>query len=59
MNTILKSWKTTLAGVLSVVLAGVTIKYPAIFTPELDSVIVAVLAGFGLIVSKDGNVTGK
>ncbi|MDD2518976.1 MAG: hypothetical protein PHG18_03720 [Bacilli bacterium] len=55
----IKNWKTTLAGVLTVILAGLAAVYPKIFTPELVAIIVSILAGFGFIVAKDNNVTGK
>jgi hypothetical protein len=55
----IKNWKTSLAGVLAVVLAGLAVTYPKVFTPELVSIIISVLAGFGLIIAKDNNVTGK
>jgi uncharacterized membrane protein len=56
MKSILKNWKTTLAGIitLGVTVAGVT----HTLSPDQVSAVVAVAVAFGLISAKDGNVTG-
>lgn len=56
----LKSWKTTSAGILSIVGAIVTVIYaPRPISPEvITGALTAVLAGIGLLFAKDGNVTG-
>jgi len=56
MNYILKNWKTSLAGIVTI--AGViTATWLPQYTDELSKAI-GVLAGLGLIASKDGNKTG-
>lgn len=53
---LLKNWKTTLAGLVTI--AGViTTTWLPQYADELAKVI-GVLAGLGLIVAKDGNQTG-
>lgn len=56
MNYILKNWKTSLAGIVTI--AGViTATWLPQYTDELSKAI-GVLAGLGLIASKDGNKSG-
>lgn len=56
LETLLKNWKTTLAGLVTI--AGViTATWLPQYADELAKVI-GVLAGLGLIVAKDGNQTG-
>jgi hypothetical protein len=56
MNYIVKNWKTTLAGLVTI--AGVV---TATWLPQYSDEVakaVATLAGLGLIAAKDGNKTG-
>jgi len=56
------SWKTTSAGILAITGALISlffaIKNKAITAEVLTGVISGILAGIGLILAKDGNVTG-
>ena len=60
----MKSWKTTAAGVLAIIAAGAT-ALAALFdadpstVPNWDAVVVATLAGVGLIFARDNNVTSE
>jgi len=56
MKNIVKNWKTTLAGILVVVIPVVT--QLGYITPEMAGAIVTILTGLGLIAAKDHNVTG-
>jgi len=55
----MKSWKTTLAGVLSVLPMILHALFPEIVTLDAAATITAALASLGLIAAKDGNVSGK
>jgi hypothetical protein len=57
MNYILKNWKTSLAGLVSIALA-VTETWLPEYRGTLTSAI-AVLTGMGLLAAKDGNQTGR
>ncbi len=59
-----KSWKTTLAGVMSIIAGGWGVAQPIIYTPHqpvdpqaVAGSLAAVIAGIGLIFAKDSNVT--
>lgn len=56
----MKSWKTTLFGVLSILTAvssaGVTLLQGQ--TPDFTAILAALVAGVGLIFAKDATVTG-
>ena len=54
----IKSWKTTLAGVLSIAPQILHILYPTLVTEEVANSLTAVFVGFGLVAAKDSNVTG-
>lgn len=57
MNNFTRSWKTTLAGILSLVFTGLQIWHnPATLTDP--TTITGVTAGIGLILAKDGDVAG-
>jgi len=56
MKNIVKNWKTTLAGILVVLIPMAT--QLGYITPEMAGGIVTILTGLGLIAAKDGNVTG-
>lgn len=53
---LLKNWKTSLAGVFAIA-AVVTATWLPQYKSELESV-AALLAGLGLLASKDGDKTG-
>jgi hypothetical protein len=53
---ILKSWKTTVAGITLFVIGYLTTTGK--ITAATAGTITTVLAGFGFVVSKDGNATG-
>lgn len=57
MKNFLKNWKTSLAGIMALVSVGVSAyQDPSLLTkPETIGMIVG---GFGLIVAKDGDMTG-
>lgn len=56
LDNILKNWKTTLAGIVTI--AGViTATWLPQYADEVAKV-VGILAGFGLVVSKDADKTG-
>ncbi len=56
MKNIAKNWKTTLAGLL-VILIPIAVKLGYI-TSDMAAAIVTVLTGLGFLAAKDGNVTG-
>jgi hypothetical protein len=58
MKNLLTNWKTTLAGFLGIVLFLLGVFDPKTFTPAVIASVITLLASFGLIVAKDGNVTG-
>lgn len=55
----MKSWKTTLAGVLSALPMILHAVFPEIVTLDVAATITGLLASLGLIAAKDGNVSGK
>lgn len=55
MLDFLKSWKTTLAGISSVVSAVSAYANGSI---DLAGMVVAIITGIGLILAKDANKTG-
>ena len=50
MSWILRNWKTTLTGVLTIASA---------FVPGLPAIAPVIIAGVGQILSRDGNVTSE
>lgn len=56
MKHILKNWKTSLAGLVSIIVAGLVATHK--ITPEAATGILAVAGGVGLGAAKDHNVTG-
>lgn len=56
MRSLLKNWKTTLAGLITAVAAVGPLLH--ILTPEQAGSIFGAAVSFGLIAAKDGNVTG-
>ena len=61
MKNLAKNWKTTSAGVVMIIGAIVRLAvHEGTFSEELImGAVIAVVGGIGLIVAKDGNVTGK
>jgi hypothetical protein len=58
----MKSWKTTLAGVLSIVVAvgGAALAWAQTGqVPPLEPVVAAVMAGIGLIAARDNDKTSE
>jgi len=58
MNSLLKNWKTTTAGVLGILTIILKVIFPNIFTPEVLTLIGLALGSLGLVAAKDGSVTG-
>ena len=56
MKQLLRNWKTSLAGLASVIVAGLVATHK--ITPEAATGLLAVIGGLGLGVAKDHNVTG-
>lgn len=55
-NVLLKNWKTTAAGIVMVIVGVLT--HNGVLTASEGSLIASILGGMGLLISKDGNVTG-
>lgn len=53
-----KSWKTTIAGILTIAAPVAHLLFPAVITPEISAAIASIAIGGGLVSAKDGNVTG-
>lgn len=58
MKNILTNWKTTSAGILSIIGAGYVIYNGHGSQESVMGGITGILAGLGLFFAKDGNVTG-
>lgn len=61
MKSLRANWKTTAAGVGAILtgLSGlVHLVNPDVPGPDLGTSVVSIVTGIGLIVAKDGNVTG-
>jgi hypothetical protein len=58
MKNLTINWKTTLVGVIVFIIQVGPILLPNVITHELANTISAVAAALGLVVAKDGNVTG-
>jgi uncharacterized membrane protein YhiD involved in acid resistance len=59
----MKSWKTTLTGVLTILVALASAAKALLdgdpsTNPDFGAIIAAITAGIGLIAAKDSNVTG-
>ena len=57
----MKSWKTTVTGILTIVIAAGTAAKLLLSgsQPDWPATIAAVMAGFGLIAARDNNVTSE
>ncbi len=58
MKSLLINWKTTLAGIIGLVIQLGPVLYPTIITTQVANTITAIAVACGVIVAKDGNVTG-
>lgn len=54
----MKSWKTTLAGVLAIIPVVLHAAFPNVVTTEVAASLITVFISLGLISAKDSNVTG-
>ena len=54
----IKSWKTTLAGILAVLPTLAHTLYPQYVTTDVATAITTIFVAIGLVAAKDGNVTG-
>lgn len=54
----MKSWKTSLSGILTVLPAALHLIFPAVITSEVSVALTSLFAGLGLAAAKDTNVTG-
>ncbi len=55
----MRSWKTTLAGVLAILPTILHAIFPTVVTMEVAATITSLFVGLGLVAAKDGNVSGK
>jgi hypothetical protein len=58
MKSLLANWKTTLAGVIALVIQIGPVLWPTVITPAVANTISVISASIGVVVAKDGNVTG-
>lgn len=58
MKNLLKNWKTTLAGVIAIVVQVGPVLLPKYITPTVANSISVIAGSMGVIAAKDGNVTG-
>lgn len=58
MNTLLANWKTSLAGLIALVIQIGPLVAPKYITPAVANTISVIAGALGLIVAKDKNVTG-
>ena len=58
MKSLTANWKTTLTGVIALIIAGIKIFDPSLMSTEVFTTIMTVLTGLGFVAAKDGNVTG-
>lgn len=52
------NWKTSVAGIILILLGVLHTLYPATFTDAVTGAVATIAAGFGFVSAKDGNVTG-
>ena len=55
---VIKSWKTTLAGFLVILLGAAKLLFPKVITNDVAGAILTLLTAAGLIAAKDSAVTG-
>lgn len=58
MKNLLANWKTTLAGGIALLIQIGPILWPKVITPATANTISLLAASLGIVVAKDGNVTG-
>lgn len=58
MNFAFKNWKTTLSGIVILLLQVGPTLFPQYITPSVANVISGVAVALGLLAAKDSNVTG-
>lgn len=58
MKNILINWKTTLAGIIAILIQVGPILFPTVITPAIANTISIIATSLGIVVAKDGNVTG-
>ena len=54
----IKSWKTSLGGILTILPAALHLIFPTVITSEVSVALTSLFAGLGLAAAKDTNVTG-
>lgn len=57
MNLLSKNWKTTIAGIIAIIIQVGPIIWPRYITPSVANTISTIAAALGLIAAKDSNVT--
>lgn len=58
MKNLLVNWKTTLAGIIALIIQLGPVLFPQYITPTVANTISVIAGGLGIIVAKDGNVSG-
>lgn len=61
MNSLLANWKTSLGGLLTILLGALSlvgVKVAGTGTIDPQTALAMITGGFGLLFAKDGNVTG-
>lgn len=57
-KNIAANWKTTLAGIVALVIQIGPILWPTVITPAIANTISTIAVSLGVVAAKDGNVTG-
>jgi hypothetical protein len=58
MKNLLTNWKTTLAGAIALLIQLGPVLFPKYITPAVANTISIIAGSLGIVVAKDGNVTG-